>query len=181
MEPIEELEAEHRTIERVIAALESYARALHAGDRPPPADLDRLAGWFADYADAEHHGKEEDILFAEVDRHGLAVDDGPLDAMFEQHREARRLVAALRDAAAAGAWDDARAERAARIALDYAGLLRGHIHTEDHAVYPLCRRHLPPAAWDAIVAAFAAHAATHASARARLIALADELAAAYPG
>lgn len=62
MDPFATLNDEHRLIERVISALLSYASRIdHGAD---PADLGRFVGsLISGFADARHHGKEEDILF----------------------------------------------------------------------------------------------------------------------
>ena len=63
MAALQVLMDEHRVIERAIAALAAYARAVARGSDLPRSDLAGLVGFLKGYADEHHHGKEEDILF----------------------------------------------------------------------------------------------------------------------
>ena len=139
----DQLRDEHRIIERVVAALSTFAsRALEDGE----VDLDlaeRILDFLRGFADHVHHAKEEDLLFPALMRSGLPRDAGPLAVMLGEHVEARRLTASLTEAvdeirqgqvgAVVGFHDDAMA---------YAELLRAHIHKEDTVLFPLAERML---------------------------------------
>jgi len=130
------LREEHQRILAVVQVLETTLdRAVWSG--PPDFDrLDDCITFFRLFADACHHGKEEDLLFPELERSGLSRDSGPIAVMLEEHRLGRALVRAMADA-----LPDARAgeihardalERSAR---DYIALIRAHIGKEDHVLF----------------------------------------------
>lgn len=129
---------EHRVIERVLAALETAAERLRAGEPIDPSFFLRAADFIKGFADGCHHHKEEDVLFPAMREAGIPAEGGPVGVMLEEHVEGRRLTAAMRSGAErmqsgdAGAHDDV-----ARSALDYVALLRAHIAKEDQAVFPM--------------------------------------------
>lgn len=142
MDPFATLNDEHRLIERVISALLSYAsRVDHGAD---PADLGRFVDLISGFADARHHGKEEDILFEAMIAAGFPRDAGPIGMMLFEHEQGRGFVAALRDVAGrAGAWTAEDRGLLKDAAEGYAELLRQHIAKEDMVLYPMARRALP--------------------------------------
>ena len=155
MTPIQVLMDEHRVIESAITSLTAYARAVARGEEPPRDDLAGLVGFLQDYADAHHHGKEEDILFRAMADNGMPVDGGPLAVMLAEHTEGRRLTRALADLAAAEeAWGPDDRSRLLRAATGYARLLTGHIQKEDRVLYPMAMQMLPESAWRQIESEF---------------------------
>lgn len=78
-----------------------------------------------------HFTLEEEALFPIMARH-LGTGQGPLAVMDAEHAAFRDLLRALQDALAAG---DAPGQRAA--AAEIIDLLRGHIHKEDHVLFPM--------------------------------------------
>ena len=142
MDPFATLNDEHRLIERTISALLSYtSRIEHGAD---PADLGRFVDLIAGFADARHHGKEEDILFEAMVGAGFPRDAGPIAVMLAEHEQGRKFVAALRDAASrAGSWTADDRALIHEAASGYAELLRQHIAKEDMVLYPMARRALP--------------------------------------
>jgi hemerythrin-like domain-containing protein len=142
MDPFATLNDEHRLIERVISALLSYAERIdHGAD---PADLGRFVGLISGFADARHHGKEEDILFEAMMAAGFPRDAGPIGMMLFEHEQGRGFVATLLDCAGrAGAWTAQDRARIKEAAQGYAELLRQHIAKEDMVLYPMARRALP--------------------------------------
>lgn len=173
---------EHRVIERAITALTAYARAVANGADAPRQDLAGLVGFLRDYADAHHHGKEEDILFRAMVDHGMPMDGGPLAVMLAEHAEGRRLTRALAELAADdAAWDPEQRRRLLRAATGYARLLRDHIQKEDRVLYPMAKQMLPESAWQQIESEFSAFQAAprRAEQAARLERVAGEFAGRY--
>jgi hemerythrin-like domain-containing protein len=177
--PVELLMEEHRLIEAVLDALSAAADRLEGDDPPAPAELERFVDWLRRYADAFHHGKEEDVLFTAMVASGMPRDDGPIAVMLEQHDEGRRLVTRLADAASGAAWTADTRRRAARAATDFAALLLQHIQIEDSVLYPMALATIPPAAWESIEHDFDELAASHAAERATLEAAAATLIARF--
>lgn len=181
MTAIQILMDEHRVIEHAISALTTYARAVANGADLPRPDLTLFVGFLQDYADANHHGKEEDILFRAMAVNGMPVDGGPLAVMLAEHTEGRRLTGLLAELAAGeAAWDQEQRRRLLFAATGYARLLKEHIQKEDRILYPMAVRMLPGEVWRQIEEEFSAfQAAQRAEQVARLKRTAEELADRY--
>ena len=93
---IEILMGEHRLIEQVLGSLETYVVGIEQGLPPERRTLADYAAFFRGFADACHHGKEEDILFQRMLERGMPRQTGPLAVMFHEHVLGRARVAALR-------------------------------------------------------------------------------------
>lgn len=157
MDPIDLLMDEHRLILSALDALDGYARRLRRNEPVERGDLARFVSFIRDFADARHHGKEEDILFATMVEQGFPREAGPIAVMLAEHEENRALTRAMaagieRD----GAWNEAERRRVAEAASAYADLLRGHISKEDNVLYPMARANLGAAAYAKIGDACAA-------------------------
>jgi hemerythrin-like domain-containing protein len=144
MGAIETLMSEHRVIEQAVDALVAFAG--RAGDGPGDrAELARFVTFIREFADACHHGKEEDVLFRTMVEAGFPSEGGPIAVMRMEHDRGRAHVKALAELAArAGPWTPEDRKHLADEAWGYANLLRGHIHKEDSILYPMAERHLPP-------------------------------------
>ena len=149
MDAIETLMNEHRMIERVLDGLVAFADEIHRKGSTEKEELGRFVTFVREFADACHHGKEEDILFAAMVEHGFPRNGGPIAVMLHEHDQGRGLVRILRDRAEQpAAWSDADRQEIAEVAGGFADMLRGHIHKEDAILYPMAEQHLPPEAMD---------------------------------
>ncbi len=99
MLPIGPLMIEHRLIEKMIALLKKEGdrvereKDIHAGFLETAIDFIRT------YVDRCHHGKEEEILYRELDRKALSDEHRRiLQEILEEHRQSRKAVAELEDA-----------------------------------------------------------------------------------
>lgn len=151
-DPIALLMQEHRLIEQVLNALERYADAV-AGGAFERDDLARFVAFIQEFADARHHRKEEDILFAAMVDSGFPSDGGPIAVMLHEHEVGRSLVGELaRIAESNDAWSGELATRLVAAAREYVGLLRSHIAKEDEVLYQIARSVLPPPVMDEVAA-----------------------------
>jgi hemerythrin-like domain-containing protein len=167
MGPLGLLTAEHRVIETVLDTLDDLAAAAGRGEA---ADGERLAGSVAflrGYADAIHHGKEERILFAAVERGRAPANLTQLLAgLRREHETARLLTDDLAAFAALPApWSEADRVRIRRVAGEYTSLLRRHIAAEDGTVFPIIAAALSSAALRSVASAFERFEAAHAAQR----------------
>ena len=183
MDAIETLMNEHRTIERAIDALVSFAdevRRKTTGDRGDKDELGRFVTFIREFADACHHGKEEDILFAAMVEAGFSRQSGPIAVMLMEHDQGRAHVRELAGLSAhEAAWSGEDRQRLGVAAHGYADLLRAHIHKEDAILYPMAEQRLPPAVMARVAADCEAYEArkTGSGEHERLYALAEELVA----
>jgi len=120
MQPIGPLMIEHRLIERLIALMGQELTRIKdnvAVDPefafPDPVFIDIAVDFIRTYADRCHHGKEEDILFAELAKKDLSpVHRQAMAELIEDHVWARQTTASLVEAKndylreKAGALDD---------------------------------------------------------------------------
>jgi hemerythrin-like domain-containing protein len=144
MDAIETLMNEHRLIERAIDALVAFAGEAGRRRDDDKTELGRFVSFIREFADACHHGKEEEILFEAMVAAGFPRQAGPIGVMLAEHAQGRAHVGAL--AALAGQaepWSPGDRERLAAAAHGYAELLRGHIHKEDAILYPMAEQRLP--------------------------------------
>jgi hemerythrin-like domain-containing protein len=155
MHVIEILEREHRVIEQVLDCLDRMSD-LASNERRLDAGSARDAiGFFRNFADRCHHGKEEEQLFPAMETRGFSPDAGPTAVMRAEHRHGRRLIAALEasiDGAAAGRSDALAAF--VDSARAYTAMLRAHIQKEDHCLFPMAAQALRGSEMDALLARF---------------------------
>jgi hemerythrin-like domain-containing protein len=180
---IEVLMNEHRLIEQVLGSLEAFAAEVEGGLAPERPLLADYGMFFRDFADACHHGKEEDILFQRMVERGFSRETGPVAVMLHEHRVGRGHVTVLREA---GGGTGPLAAMETQLVLEHAGafipLLRAHILKEDRILYPMAVRLLTGPEMEAMETEFEA---LEARMRAdgsydRLHGLADRLTAAFP-
>lgn len=131
MRIVEGLQHEHRLIEQVAGSLVTFAESADGlADRA--AVLEAFCTFFAEYADAHHHAKEEDILFRAL----LDVDlpeKGPIALLRAEHAANREAIDRLRALGAADRFGDA---EFAALARHYCAHLWEHIDKEDSVLFP---------------------------------------------
>jgi len=83
MKTIGILMAEHRTIEKMLSQL----------DKQP---VDNVIQFFRIYADAIHHGKEEDILFSKLAGKELKKEHKEImNKLLEEHQKGREIISRM--------------------------------------------------------------------------------------
>jgi hemerythrin-like domain-containing protein len=132
------LREEHQLILRVASAMQALL-AEAGGDEG--LDLDTMSDcvtFIRLFADACHHGKEEDLLFPELEAAGLPRDQGPIAVMLYEHQQGRAFARAMSDSLQPARQGDERAlsilQNSAR---GYVDLIRGHILKEDHVLFEM--------------------------------------------
>ena len=141
--PIDILMEEHRLIEQVLGSLESFAVAAEGGLAIERPLVGEFAEFFRGFADAYHHGKEEDILFQRMIERGVPTESGPLAVMLHEHTQGRARVAILRQVGQSeGAVEATEGRAVLAAANEFVPLLRQHIIKEDRILYPMALRML---------------------------------------
>jgi hemerythrin-like domain-containing protein len=183
VEPTEVLMNEHRMIEKALDALVAWVAKLGAGNESDDkAELARFVSFIRGFADAYHHGKEEDILFVAMVDHGFPREAGPIAVMLHEHDLGRTLVGVLDGLAQQPApWSDDDRTKLGATAREFASLLRQHIQKEDQVLYPMARARLPAPVQEEMARRFQAFEEQQASKGEpeRLRALADALVTAH--
>jgi hemerythrin-like domain-containing protein len=148
---VEILMQEHRLIEQVLGSLETCVVGIEQGIAPERPTIADYAAFFRGFADACHHGKEEDLLFARMIERGFPRESGPLAVMLHEHTLGRARVRALRELGeGAEPLTPVEVELAVGNATAFVELLRAHILKEDRILYPMAERLLTGPEWDAL-------------------------------
>ncbi len=183
MNATEILVEEHRLIVKVLDSLEAYAFEAEPRDSAGRDDAALFVQFLREFADACHHAKEENVLFAAMADAGFPSDSGPLAVMHREHAQGRRLVRQMRELAERpGAWSVEDRQSFAGAVRAYAELLRAHIRKEDDVLYPMAEAHLTKAQLDRVEEQYEAfeRSSTGPGEHERLHALAEALIEKYP-
>lgn len=143
---IENMMNEHRLIEKVLGALDTFVEQL-AHDVPEDRrQVARFARFFKNFADRCHHGKEEERLFVQMNQVGFPREYGPVAVMLSEHAEGRAQVSALAEIGRGqGPLTEEEKRAVAEHAHVFIPLLKAHIQKEDNVLYPMARQGIPPA------------------------------------
>ena len=90
---------EHRLIERMVGRIKDALAQIQSSGKVDPLFVDTAVDFIRMYADRTHHGKEEDILFRDLDKRSLSADDQRvMKELIQEHVFARQTTKALVDA-----------------------------------------------------------------------------------
>ncbi len=138
MKPRGLLMIEHRLIEKMLKIVDAESARIRGERSVQPVFIDTAVDFIRTYADRTHHGKEEDILFAELARKKLDAENARImEELVREHVQAREHVRALVDAKERflkndpSAWKDA-ADNISWLATFYPV----HIKKEDAVFFP---------------------------------------------
>jgi len=132
---------EHRLIERMIGLIAQSVAAIKSGIPIEPSTIDLYVDFIRTYADRTHHGKEEDILFRDLDKKPMSEADRRLmNELIEEHSLGRRLTGDLVAANEGQRRGDPGAPaRIAALLENLAGFYPKHIAKEDKVFFPAVR------------------------------------------
>ncbi len=89
------LRKDHDLIERAIGAMSVTLQLLKAGKTIPESILMPTIEFSKNFTDVCHHGKEEDSLFPELEKHGFPQNMGPIAVMLLEHEMTRQIAARM--------------------------------------------------------------------------------------
>jgi hemerythrin-like domain-containing protein len=90
---------EHRLIERMIAIVQGTLVQAEKSKKIDPLFVDKAVDFIRTYADRTHHGKEEDILFRDLNEKSLSDEDQKImNELVEDHVFARKTTKSLVEA-----------------------------------------------------------------------------------
>lgn len=96
LKPIAILMIEHRLIERMITCVKIALTRFKKDSQVDHQIIRQFIEFIREYADACHHGKEEDILFRELKKKDLSPDlEQILNELIEEHKLAREITKKL--------------------------------------------------------------------------------------
>lgn len=107
--------------------------------------VEEIIDFVKNFADKYHHLKEEDVLFMEMEKHGMPRQGGPIGVMLQEHDEGRAYIKEAVGALAQLKLGDSSALIQLKVnLLDYCTLLTNHIYKENNILYPMASRALSP-------------------------------------
>jgi hemerythrin-like domain-containing protein len=90
---------EHRLIERMLTIVKDAAQHIESAGTVDPLFVDAAVDFIRIYADRTHHGKEEDILFRELDKRDMSAEDRRvMEELIADHIFGRQTTRDLVDA-----------------------------------------------------------------------------------
>ena len=96
MKPRGPLMIEHRLIEKMLKVVEKEITRINKDGAVDTAFIDAMVDFIRTYADRTHHGKEEDILFKELEHKNLNNNDrAGMKELIDEHIRARQAVREL--------------------------------------------------------------------------------------
>ena len=138
MTPREQLQEEHQGITLMLKILEKVCVKMEAQEKVNPDHLERIVEFFRVFADKCHHGKEEDLLFPEMEKAGIPRERGPIGVMLAEHTQGRAFVRGMGEAASRYKQDDPRGRiDFVEKARNYISLLTQHIQKENNMLFPM--------------------------------------------
>lgn len=154
--PINELKDEHQAVKVSLTILEKIALRLSRGQVMDLAHLDQLLEFLTTFVDKCHHGKEEDLLFPELEKAGVPREGGPIGVMLQEHDLGRSYIRGLQEGLTRLKAGDPKAVGVVVENIEkYSDLLIQHIHKEDHILYPMAEKSFSSAQNQALLDGFA--------------------------
>lgn len=99
MKPSDILSREHRVIEQVLDCLEKMATQGEDSGQLDGQSIEEALDFFRNFADRCHHGKEEDLLFRDLESKPLEAPlKGILHELIQEHVLGRQMVGKLAEA-----------------------------------------------------------------------------------
>jgi hemerythrin-like domain-containing protein len=158
MKAIQKIRDEHRSISAVLHGLKQLARdAQNARVKPDFAVFRAMIRYIDEFPEQLHHPKEDAYLFAPLGERAPGAK-ALIDELKREHVEGARLVRELERKLVflEDCWP-AGAREFLDVVDAYAEFHWKHMRKEEHELLPLAERHLLPADWRAIDAAFDAN------------------------
>ncbi|QKF07336.1 hemerythrin [Berryella wangjianweii] len=148
---IDVLVEEHDRILVEAARLERMSVELMERNAFSLAEYREMIAFIREFADATHHMKEEDLLFAKmIENLGTVAVNLIQHGMMVEHDEGRLCVRELEAACERYAQQPAVEDKLAIVswAMQYVHLIRRHIEKENTVVYPFAEKQLDQETWD---------------------------------
>jgi hemerythrin-like domain-containing protein len=147
---------EHRLIEKMLKLVSNVLIKIEKQETIDPIFVDTVVDFMRTYADRTHHGKEEDILFRELEKKDMSDDNRRLmNELIEEHIFGRKITKELIEA-------NARYRRGDNSALfiitarlsTLVDFYPKHIEKEDKVFFPASRAYLSEEEEQAILKEF---------------------------
>ncbi len=138
------LAEDHALVRRGLSVLRGLADQVDADLRFPAAPVAAVAGFLREFAEHQHHRKEESLLLAMLAAHGADEAAEGVGELLRDHEETRELLYTL-----TLFWEPTHALTAeestafVQVARTYADRLERHMALEEAHFFPLADRVIP--------------------------------------
>ena len=151
----QDLRKEHDSILHVLEILDVMISADNKENTEMLQNYTELVYFLKIFADKCHHGKEENILFLDLEKLGIPNQGGPIGVMLQEHNQGREYIALMDKALES---KDLKEFNAA--AARYSELLRSHIEKENNVLFVMADQTLDEARQDELFEKFEQHEET---------------------
>jgi len=150
---------EHDLIRRVITVLDRESERIGEGRDVDPVFIDRMVDFIYTYGERVHHGKEEEVLFRELDSKPLSPKHRQMmESLAREHVEMRHLAEDLMEAREKYAEGNEEALQTVEDTIDrLSDLYPGHFRTEKETFFPAARSYLDDSEEEVILEAMRGH------------------------
>lgn len=131
----QELRNEHENISELLRLTSKLISVNYLDSESKLKIYDGIRSFLKEYADALHHGKEENILFKELEKRGVPVEGGPIGVMLHEHTLGRGLIGRM-----GSAIEKKNTEEFEKAATEYINLLSNHINKENNILFMMADR-----------------------------------------
>lgn len=147
---------EHRLIERMIRVIQTALELVERTREIDPLFVDTAVDFIHTYADRTHHGKEEDIMFRDLEKRNLSdADRRIMNELIEEHGFGRTTTKALIEANVSYRNGDRQALDTIKSCLrSFVEFYPRHIEKEDEIFFPAVRRYFTEEEDQAMLAEF---------------------------
>ncbi|OBR91172.1 hemerythrin domain-containing protein [Clostridium autoethanogenum] len=144
MDGIDLMIEEHKNIKRMLVVIRKECLGIMNGKEIDYGDFEKIIDFVRNYADKNHHEKEEKILFNRmIDEIGGAAEKLVKFGMLVEHDFGRLYIKELEEGIARVKVGDNEAKLdVIANAISYTHLLNRHIDREDNVVYSFAKREL---------------------------------------
>lgn len=155
MKATEVLMEEHEAVLYVLSILEKICGQIESKKSFDHRHLSGIIDFLKIFVDKCHHGKEEDSLFAELEKAGIRKENGPIGVMLSEHTAGRGYIKQLSEAFERNLkGESGYSTKIVDAARNYTKLLVAHIEKENKVLFKMADNHLSAAIDEKLLAEF---------------------------
>ena len=135
---------DHEIIAGILEVMRNLATSIKLKKTIEPQQIEEILDFLKNFADLNHHGKEENILFPAMINRGIPINGGPISVMLNEHATGRNYISNITEELAEFKLGNSEASvKIASNMLSYADLLTNHISKENQVLFPMADRIIP--------------------------------------
>jgi hemerythrin-like domain-containing protein len=141
MKPTENLTQDHVAIKKMLNIMQKIANELKLKQNINIEQIEKIVEFIKIFADKNHHGKEENILFPALIKAGMSKESGPVSVMLCEHEEGRKFIKSITAALEVYKSNKQSGLNAVVENMEnYLNLLHSHIYKEDNILFPMSEK-----------------------------------------